>query len=127
MITPLTKSPAERESRLSEQRRARAIERQNRELRRIDGGKLVKLLRLSILHMPSGRDGRGGTTVVWRRAHQHGRNVIEVSTALCAPTDTYDRGEGRFIAASRFARGGTVLMRVPESYEPAEYLEVTLA
>lgn len=44
------------------------------------------------------------------------RSIIELSTAICHPTDKYDKTLGKFYAACNFAEHKVVMLHMPAGY-----------
>jgi len=54
---------------------------------------------------------------------KHPLDVYEISTAVCAPTDVYNKAIGAFIAAKNFDEERRILVRKPSQMTFPEYLK----
>lgn len=56
---------------------------------------------------------KGGTTLAYKVVNGRG-NVIELATAICNPKDLYDKIVGKHWAATNFADGQTIKIRLAQ-------------
>lgn len=66
----------------------------------------------------------GGITIAYR-VPVNGGKVVEVATAVCNKKDTFDKVEGKYLAAKNFDEGKTVRMVVPSGSHYGQYLQST--
>jgi hypothetical protein len=53
---------------------------------------------------------RGSMTIAFL---PHRRNLVEISTAICHPNDTFCKLTGRYVAADGMSEGRTIMLRKP--------------
>lgn len=86
---------------------------------------IAKRLNLRYLHINANASGKGGCTIAYKTPARKGGKIIPVSIALCHVNDSFQKREGRFLAAQYFDKGNVIWLRVPKNYSIPEFLEST--
>lgn len=74
---------------------------------------------------PARLSPKGGVTVAYQLPARKGDSVIRVSVSLVHERDAYNKAMGRVRAASNFANGEHINLRVPRNSSPAQFLKQT--